>query len=129
TLNKAGTYRVEAEKDGVGRAAAEATQVKLGDANRCDLVLSPARAAPASLSAAGSTASSFEFNDEPNFTVAGVTDWSNAGLHGSDARARTSDALTKETVDLDGGAESSVSRSSNTAYDLAIEYRQKGDVE
>lgn len=41
-----------------------------------------------------------EFYDTPNFTVAGVTDRSNLGLHGSDANVRTSDALTKEAAAL-----------------------------
>ena len=126
-LNKAGTYRIEAEKAGVGNAAVEASPLKLGDAKRCDLVLSPARTMSASSSASGPTAGGFEFNDEPNFTVAGVTDWSNAGLHGSDARARTSDALTKKTVALSSVVEKSIPASPNAAYDLAIEYREKGD--
>src|SRR5262249_17063969 len=34
------------------------------------------------------------------FTVAGVTDYSNAGLHGSDVNVRTSDAIAKETATL-----------------------------
>jgi tetratricopeptide (TPR) repeat protein len=126
-LTEAGTFRIEAEKTGVGKAAVEASQLKLGDARRCDLVLSSARTAPASSSASGATAGGFEFNDEPNFTVAGVTDWSNAGLHGSDARARTSDALTKETVALSGAVEKSIPVSPNAAYHLATEYREKGD--
>jgi tetratricopeptide (TPR) repeat protein len=126
-LNKSGTYRLEAEKAGVGRAAAEPMQLELGEAKRCDLVLSTTRTVPAS-SSAGSTAGSFELNDEPNFTVAGLTDWSNAGLHGSDARARTSDVLAKETVAL-GGGDKLGSRSSNAAYDQALEYREKGDFE
>jgi len=126
-LTTDGTYRIEADKPGVGNAAVEASQLKLGDAKRCDLVLSSARTSPASSSASGPTAGGFEFSDEPNFTVAGVTDWSNAGLHGSDARARTSDELTKETVALSGAAEKSIPASPNAAYDLAIEYREKGD--
>src|SRR5438477_215664 len=39
-LTEAGTFRIEAEKTGVGKAAVEASQLKLGDARRCDLVLS-----------------------------------------------------------------------------------------
>jgi len=128
-LNKSGTYRLEAEKVGIGRAAAEPTHLESGDARRCDLVLSPARTVPTFSPTSGSTAGSFELNDEPNFTVAGLTDWSNAGLHGSDARARTSDALAKETVALSTGADKSASRSSNPAYDLTIEYREKDDLE
>ena len=41
-----------------------------------------------------------EFDDQPNFTVAGVTDWNNAGMHGSDVTMRTSEALAKETLAL-----------------------------
>ncbi len=44
-----------------------------------------------------------EFSDEPSFTVAGVTDRSNLGLHGSDTTARTSDSLARETARLKGG--------------------------
>jgi tetratricopeptide (TPR) repeat protein len=41
-----------------------------------------------------------EFSDAPNFTVAGITDRSNMGLHGSDANVRTSDVLARETAAL-----------------------------
>lgn len=41
-----------------------------------------------------------EFEDKPNFTVAGVTDSTQAGGHGSDAGARTSEVLARETVAL-----------------------------
>ncbi|HYK38748.1 MAG TPA: carboxypeptidase regulatory-like domain-containing protein, partial [Candidatus Eremiobacteraceae bacterium] len=45
-----------------------------------------------------------EFSDAPNFTVAGVTDWSNVGLHGSDANVKTSETLSKETAALKPGS-------------------------
>jgi tetratricopeptide (TPR) repeat protein len=41
-----------------------------------------------------------QFSDTPNFSVAGVTDYSNVGLHGSDAKVRTSDSLAKDTAAL-----------------------------
>jgi len=41
---------------------------------------------------------SMEFADEPKFTVAGVTDWTAAGGHGSDAVLRTSEAVTREAL-------------------------------
>jgi len=44
--------------------------------------------------------SGIQFSDSPNFTVAGVTDWSNVGLHGSDVNVKTSEALTKEAAAL-----------------------------
>jgi tetratricopeptide (TPR) repeat protein len=41
-----------------------------------------------------------QFSDETNFTVAGITDRSNMGLHGSDANVRASDVLAKEAASL-----------------------------
>ena len=43
-----------------------------------------------------------EFADAPNFTVAGVTDWTAVGGHGSDATLRASEALTRGTVGMAG---------------------------
>ncbi len=47
-----------------------------------------------------SSAPAMEFADQPNFTVAAVTDWTAAGGHGSDAVLRASEALTRETLTL-----------------------------
>ena len=54
----------------------------------------------------GSTApaEAMEFADNPNFAVAGVTDWTAAGGHGSDTSLRTSEALTRETLTLKPGS-------------------------
>ena len=49
---------------------------------------------------ANSDSSAMEFADNPNFTVAAVTDWTAAGGHGSDAVLRTSEALNRETTAL-----------------------------
>src|SRR6185295_14773551 len=43
-----------------------------------------------------------EFFDEPQFTVAGVTDTTNLGGHGSNTVARTKDALAKDVALLGG---------------------------
>ena len=40
------------------------------------------------------------FSDSPDFKAAGITDWSNVGLHGSDATARTSESLAKGAAAL-----------------------------
>jgi tetratricopeptide (TPR) repeat protein len=48
-----------------------------------------------------------EFFDEPKFTVAGVTETSNLGGHGSDAVWRTKEALAKDTVLLSKSKEDS----------------------
>ncbi len=65
----------------------------------------PAGATPAAQQAAkpaGGVAAPMEFADDPNFAVAGVTDWTAVGGHGSDAVLRTSEDLTRETVRLRG---------------------------
>jgi tetratricopeptide (TPR) repeat protein len=41
-----------------------------------------------------------EFTDQPNFTVAGVTDWTAVGGHGSDSILRTSESLASKTATL-----------------------------
>ena len=41
-----------------------------------------------------------EFSDAPNFTIAGVTDWTAVGGHGSDSTLRTSEVLARETLTL-----------------------------
>ena len=41
-----------------------------------------------------------EFADDPHFTIAGVTDWTAAGGHGSDVSLRTSEALNRDTLSL-----------------------------
>ncbi len=42
----------------------------------------------------------FQFSDAPGFAIAGVTDWTAAGGHGSDATLRTSEDLNRETFAL-----------------------------
>jgi tetratricopeptide (TPR) repeat protein len=44
-----------------------------------------------------------ELSDKPSFVVAGVTDWTAAGGHGSDSSLRTSEALVHETLTLKPG--------------------------
>jgi tetratricopeptide (TPR) repeat protein len=48
----------------------------------------------------GSTTAAPEFFDQPEFTVAGVTDTTNLGGHGSDTVVRTRDSIAKDTVSL-----------------------------
>jgi tetratricopeptide (TPR) repeat protein len=67
----------------------------------------------ASGNSTSSLAGAMEFADKPDFVVAGVTDWTAAGGHGSDVSLRTSEALTRETVALKPG------KSENKALDAA----------
>jgi Flp pilus assembly protein TadD len=84
----AGIYRLRAEKEGYRPQLLEKMQLDPGK-KRLDLVLQKIAAAGA-----------IEFSDSPDFTVAGLTDWSNVGLHGSEASVKTSESLLKETAAL-----------------------------
>jgi tetratricopeptide (TPR) repeat protein len=69
-----------------------------------------------------------EFSDSPNFTVAGVTDWSNVGLHGSDVNVKTSEALTKEATGLKSSSGSAPGDSEADAHRiLGDEKEESGD--
>jgi len=54
-----------------------------------------------------------EFFDEPQFTVAGVTDTTNLGGHGSDTVVRTKDSMAKEIVGLSRDSKNSSGHSTN----------------
>ena len=117
SVSRPGTYALRAEKSGQHTGPIDSLELAPGDNKHCDLVLATA-ASPQTM----------EFQDEPNFTVAGVTDWSNVGLHGSDTTSRTSEALAKETLNLKPGEpEKSPSSISGGKYQAALESQAKGD--
>jgi tetratricopeptide (TPR) repeat protein len=89
-----GSYTLSAEKSGVHSHSAIVAASPGGTQKPVDLVLDAASAA------APSSTPAMEFADKPNFTVAGVTDWTAVGGHGSDATLRTSEALARETSTL-----------------------------
>jgi tetratricopeptide (TPR) repeat protein len=62
-----------------------------------------------------------EFFDEPQFTVAGVTQASNAGGHGSDTVSRTTEALAKATVSLGNHNNNEASDSLNAPASVVAE--------
>ncbi len=62
-----------------------------------------------------------EFADQPNFTVAGVTDWTAVGGHGSDASLRTSEALARETLTLKSPGANSAAPMPDTAKPILNE--------
>jgi tetratricopeptide (TPR) repeat protein len=88
-------------------------------------------AAAATKAASGTKSSNgIEFTDAPSFTVAGITDRSNLGLHGSDTTARTSDALARETAHLKGEDAEKIAHADAAAtqkYQSAIELESKGN--
>src|SRR5258707_734206 len=98
-----GTYTVRAEKAGMRASASASLLLSLGERKQVDLVLESAQAKESpspSAKKSGSTSAAMEFDDKPSFTVAGVTDWTNVGGHGSDTKLRTSETLAKETATL-----------------------------
>ena len=113
---RAGTYTVWAEKSGLRSRVTDSLVLSAGEKRRVDLILANAPGA------------SMELKDEPNFTVAGVTDWSNVGLHGSDTNSRTSEALAKDTLRLKSGAsEKKPAGATAGKYEPALECSAKGD--
>ncbi|MBZ5655628.1 MAG: tetratricopeptide repeat protein [Acidobacteriia bacterium] len=85
-----GTYSLRASMMGKGKATVTPVTLRQNETNTLELTLS---------------SEDLTFFDEPTFSVAGVTDTTNLGGHGSDAVVRTKDALAKATVSL--GATSS----------------------
>ncbi len=97
---RGGVYVLRGEMAGLG--AAEIPSLFFGpkEAKSIDLTLLPIET-PASQAASVSTP---QFLDEPQFSVAGVTDTTSLGGHGSDTIVRTRESLAKETVSLGKGS-------------------------
>jgi tetratricopeptide (TPR) repeat protein len=93
---KGGVYILRAEMAGYSDTEISSLFFGPQEAKKLDLILLLARI-PASQSGVAQTP---EFFDEPRFAVAGVTDATNLGGHGSDTIVRTRESLAKETVSL-----------------------------
>jgi Predicted N-acetylglucosaminyl transferase len=91
-----GSYQLSARRsDEHSRVASVIVSAESGT-EKVDLTLEQARSAQAAGQA-------MQFSDQPNFTVAGVTDWTAVGGHGSDSMLRTSESLASETATLKAG--------------------------
>src|ERR1019366_9158926 len=116
---RAGAYTLRAEMNGYGGAIVGPVSLAPKETRKIDLALvstkaSQPQSAPARTAAAEKPgAPAPEFFDEPQFTVAGVTQATNSGGHGSDTVLRTTEALAKATVSL--SKESSAGSKSPTA--------------
>ena len=125
-----GTYTVRAEKTGMRASASASLLLSLGEKKQVDLVLeiSQANRSPSSPAAkSGSSSAAMEFDDKPSFTVAGVTDWTNVGGHGSDTKLRTSESLAKETATLKSGEPAETSAAASETARAADSHRALGD--
>ena len=103
---RAGAYTLRAGMSGDGEAIVGPVNLAQQQTLKIDLALVPMKAsepqsAPAGTAAAGKPSPQApEFFDEPQFTVAGVTQATNSGGHGSDIVLRTTEALARATVSL-----------------------------
>ena len=94
---KPGQYSLRAEMPGFDDAVLSSLFLKAGETKRIDLTFSPSKSGKSQAQAQP------EFFDEPQFTVAGVSDTTNFGGHGSDTVVRTTESLAKDTVSLSAG--------------------------
>jgi tetratricopeptide (TPR) repeat protein len=107
-------YRVAAHGAGKHSTGAEVT-LKL-DSSPVNLVLNQEGDLPQPSMQGNDT---MEFADQPSFTVAGVTDWTAVGGHGSDSVLRTSEDLTRATLSLK--SEKSQAEPAQTASESQLE--------
>ena len=123
-----GTYALQAQKAGWKPRVVDSIRLGAGEKKHVDIVLeSLAGSVAASANKGGPEREELKFSDEPDFAVAGVTDWSAAGLHGSAANVRTSEALAKETAALKSatGEARSASASQADAHRLSGDAKER----
>ncbi|HET6218464.1 MAG TPA: tetratricopeptide repeat protein [Acidobacteriaceae bacterium] len=90
-----GSYQLTAQKSDLHSRSTTVRLGSPGEKKQVDLVL-----VDLVMDDSQPSTQAMEFADKPNFTVAGVTDWTAAGGHGSDSTLRTSEALARETLTL-----------------------------
>jgi tetratricopeptide (TPR) repeat protein len=96
-----GIYVLRAEKAGYSQVAISPCVLGPNQAKKVDLTLEASKNPSAEDSPPAKSAQAPpEFFDEPQFTVAGVTDGTNLGGHGSNTIVRTKEALAKDVATL-----------------------------
>jgi tetratricopeptide (TPR) repeat protein len=120
----AGTYTLRAKVADYIEAREGPITVRANETKSIVLHLSAARK-----NAPGKDASaSIEFSDEPKFTVAGVTDPTNLGGHGSDVALRTKEALAKDTASLKHAEAGMPATTPHDAAETAELHARRGDI-
>jgi len=99
-----GVYVLRAEMAGYRDTEIPALFLAPHEAKNLDLVLLPEK----STTSQPASTQTPQFFDEPQFAVAGVTDTTSLGGHGSDTVVRARESLAKETVSLGKAPEPSV---------------------
>jgi len=95
-----GDYTIRIAKDGFRETSFGPFLLEKAQVRTIDLKLDPVVAVKGADASAGKP----EFYDEPQFTVAGVSDAMNHGGHGADVTSRTSQVLTREVSALHNSA-------------------------
>jgi tetratricopeptide (TPR) repeat protein len=121
-----GVYSLRARVSGTGDATIPSLFIGSKETKNVDLTLGPAQTRAAQIQAAQTQAAQTQiaqapsaqtpkFFDPPQFTVAGVTDTTSLGGHGSDTVVRTRETLAKETASLGKGPTGAPSGSAPSA--------------
>lgn len=110
---KGGLYGLRAEHPVFGSVTLSAIAITSGENKILTLSLSHAEVSPTH------SASAPEFFDQPQFTVAGVTDPASAGGHGSEAIARNTETLAKATAALSDNSANPAHGASSVNEDAA----------
>ena len=111
----ASTYILRARKSGYMDGAEGPFATGQGETKTLNLQMVAEKTSASGKSAA----QTMEYSDEPQFTVAGVTDPSNVGGHGSNVTLPTKEALARETASL--GVEGTVRKDATAASDFTGE--------
>ncbi len=114
----AGEYTIRAEKSGYKDASFGPFALREDQSTTIELTLTTAGG-----NSPDTSAEAPQFFDQPQFTVAGVTDAINHGGHGSDAVSRTTQTLTHEVTALDNHpAASAPSTEAETSLRAALSH-------
>ena len=96
-----GRYLLSAEKSGQKSHGPVILALAQGERKDINLILEvPPDTRSDSSARSQSPTQAMEFSDKPNFAIAGVTDWTAVGGHGSDSALRTSEDLARATLTL-----------------------------
>jgi tetratricopeptide (TPR) repeat protein len=110
---RGGSYTLRAEMNGFDPTIVRPVSLAPKETKKIDLIL-------VSTKASGVGAPAPEFFDEPQFTVAGVTQATSAGGHGSDTVLRTTEALARATVSLSKEPAASSSAATSAATESSL---------
>jgi tetratricopeptide (TPR) repeat protein len=110
-----GVYVLRAQMSGYSDATASSFFIGQKESRTIDLTLNSAKA-----SGPPATVTPPAFFDEPHFTVAGVTDTTNLGGHGSDTVVRNREALAQATASLSRQLPGESSVSDDTAAEKSL---------